>query len=111
MPWTKCQMEPRPWRSWLNTGAGLLVVHSHCQLCRTLMLVKAQAAATAARRLKRKVEEEEEELAELAVKIIERADQVLYWVLNIIESLGFPGGRQIGEIKSRRSIGRLVQWG
>lgn len=42
---------------------------------RTLMLVKAQAASTAARRLKRKVEEEEEELAELAVKIIERADQ------------------------------------
>jgi len=42
---------------------------------RTLMLVKAQAAATAARRLKRKVDEEEEELAELAVKIIERADQ------------------------------------
>ena len=40
------------------------------------MLVKAQAAATAARRLKRKVEEEEEELADLAVKIIERADQV-----------------------------------
>ena len=40
------------------------------------MLVKAQAAATAARRLKRKVEEEEEELANLAVKIIERADQV-----------------------------------
>lgn len=48
------------------------------------MLVKAQAAATAARRLKRKVEEEEEELAELAIKIIERADQVLDWVLNII---------------------------
>jgi len=42
---------------------------------RTLMLVKAQAAATAARRLKRKVEEEEEELADLAIKIIERADQ------------------------------------
>jgi len=42
---------------------------------RTSMLVKAQAAATAARRLKRKVEEEEEELANLAVKIIERADQ------------------------------------
>ena len=41
------------------------------------MLVKAQAAATAARRLKRKVEEEEEELADLAIKIIERADQVL----------------------------------
>ena len=41
------------------------------------MLVKAQAAATAARRLKRKVEEEEEELADLASKIIERADQVL----------------------------------
>ena len=41
------------------------------------MLVKAQAAATAARRLKRKVEEEEEELANLAVKIIERADQVV----------------------------------
>ena len=40
------------------------------------MLVKAQAAATAARRLKRKVEEEKEELANLAVKIIERADQV-----------------------------------
>ena len=40
------------------------------------MLVKAQAAATAARRLKRKVEEEEEELANLAVKIIDRADQV-----------------------------------
>lgn len=40
------------------------------------MLVKAQAAATAARRLKRKVEEEEEELADLAIKIIERADQV-----------------------------------
>ena len=40
------------------------------------MLVKAHAAATAARRLKRKVEEEEEELANLAVKIIERADQV-----------------------------------
>ena len=50
-------------------------------LCRTLMLVKAQAAATAARRLKRKVEEEEEELADLAIKIIERADQVLLnWV-------------------------------
>ena len=45
------------------------------------MLVKAQAAATAARRLKRKVEEEGEELAELAVKIIERADQVQYQVL------------------------------
>jgi len=42
---------------------------------RKLMLVKAQAAATAARRLKRKVEEEEEELADLAIKIIERADQ------------------------------------
>lgn len=28
MPWTKCQMEPRPWRTWPNTGAGLLVVHS-----------------------------------------------------------------------------------
>ena len=75
------------------------------------MLVKAQAAATAARRLKRKGDEEEEELAELAVKIIERADQVLYCVLNIIDSFGFSGGRQIGEIKSRRFIGRLVQWG
>jgi len=47
----------------------------HLAKHRTLMLVKAQAAATAARRLKRKVEEEEEELADLAIKIIERADQ------------------------------------
>ena len=80
MPWTKFQMEARPWSTWPNTGAVLLVAHSQTP-CRTLMLVKAQAAATAARRLKRKVEEEGEELAELAVKIIERADQVQYQVL------------------------------
>ena len=74
------------------------------------MLVKAQAAATAARRLKRKVEEEEEELADLASKIIERADQVLgsEIVLRISLIFGVPGGGQIGEVKPGRSIRRLV---
>ena len=77
------------------------------------MLVKAQAAATSARRLKRKVEEEEAELADLAIKIIERADQVLaYWVLRKIYgyhlSSAVSGGRKIGETEPRRFTGRLV---
>ena len=57
------------------------------------MLVKAQAAATAARRLKRKVEEEEEELADLAIKIIERADQVIsHLVLRKLQGYHEPFG-------------------
>ena len=64
------------------------------------MLVKAQAAATAARNLKRKVEDEEEELAELAVKIIERADQVLFhWIsLNIFNFWGFQAGGKLEKL-------------